>query len=70
MSAPKKTTIRRKFYNAKTVKCLKRNMIIDISSNKDFAFNEKENEYTTEKGGIVLWKDDIYAEILNIKKKM
>lgn len=64
---PTPEEVQNHFSNAKEVKCLNLDVIVNISYVTRFDFNSKTNSYTSNGGVIVVWNDGKYAEI--IKKK-
>jgi hypothetical protein len=56
------------FRNAKSVRCLKTKMVIDVTHNSKFEFHPKERTWTSVGGAITFWNNSGYAEIVTKKK--
>lgn len=70
MSKPRHSSVANHFADAKTVRCLKTGITIDVTHNNTYEFNKEKNSYTSVGGAITFWKDGEYATIINyITKK-
>lgn len=69
MNTPTQEEVKKHFCQAKTIKCLFRKINVDISACRGFVFSELDNQYTTIGGSILVWKDGVYAEIIDKKKE-
>jgi|GEM_PF-2152598 len=69
MSKPRLSSVANHFKEAKTVRCLKNKIMVDVTHNNSYEFNKEANSYTSVGGAITYWKDGEYAEIVNFTKK-
>jgi len=66
---PRLSSIANYFLKAKSIKCLRSGLTIDVSHNRTYSYDKASNSYTTVGGAVVFWKDGEYAEIIsNVKK--
>lgn len=59
--------VKRHFKNAKEIRCLSLDIVVDVSYVVNFTYDEKSNSYVSIGGMISFWKDGHYATIT--KKK-
>lgn len=69
MRKPRVSSIKRHFEQAKTIRCLKKAINIDISHTTEFVFNKETNSYTSVGGAVTFWENGNFAEILDSKVK-
>lgn len=60
--------IQEHFKNAKTIRCLKFNAVIEVSYVTDFVFDKEENAYRAKGNPVTFWRNGTYAEIVKCKK--
>ncbi len=56
-----------KYRNARTIKCLEREIAINITALPEYEWNQDKQQYQTYRGGVVVWRAGVWAPI--IKKK-
>jgi len=66
---PFKSKVIRHFKKAKSIKCLNKNIVIDVSSVSDFQYNAEQNIWSSIGGAVVFWTAVTgYAPIIEKKK--
>ena len=65
MSKPRITTVANYFKEAKSVRCIAKGIVVDVTHVDEYEYNERDNAYTSVGGAVTFWKDGKYAEIIN-----
>lgn len=66
---PTQEEIKSHFENARAIKCLNLNAVVDVQSVKDIIWNEVKKGYFAKNGIICFWLEKVgYAEIVKFKK--
>lgn len=68
MEIPGIRKVKSHFKQAKEVRCLLNNIVIGITSIREYVFNEADNTWTSSGCAVTLWKDGTFAEIVTKKK--
>ena len=69
MPKPRLTTIANYFKDVKSIRCLKNNILVDVTKTMNYKYNIEDNSYTSVSGSVTFWKDGVYAEIVSMIKK-
>jgi hypothetical protein len=69
MTHPSLKSVKRKFAKAKAVRCLSKNIVVNVAGLKDFDFNPLLNTWTSKGGAVTFWNENEgYAEIVAVCK--
>lgn len=69
MRKPRLTTIANYFKDVKSIRCMKNNILVDVTKTMNYRYNKEDNSYTSISGSVMFWKDGVYAEIGSMIKK-
>lgn len=70
MSTPKLITIKTYFAKAKTVKCLRTGLVVDVTNNDKYELSKDGKIYTSVGGAVTFWSNGNYAEIVSEKESV
>ncbi len=66
---PTQEEIKSHFENARAIKCLNLNAVVDVQSVKDIIYNESKKGYFAKNGIICFWLENVgFAQIVKLKK--
>lgn len=56
--------LREYFKDVKSIKCLRRKIVIDVTGFDDFYYLKEHNSYTSPGAMVEFWKNGVFAEIV------